>query len=138
MITGMLGLLIALVWGVMQIVLYKPLTASTHDRLMQISVELKRVDVVILSANGERALDKDAATQIEMPHHIVFRHGWHRGSTEANKSCGIAFLVKKSLCKAVKEHISPPLALRGRLAGFRLRTLRTSKDDITIFAVCAP
>ncbi len=84
MIIVMVGL-IADAWWVMQIVFYNPLTASTRDRLMQVSVEFKRVDVVVFNASGERTFDKDSVMQLHMPHHVVFRHGWHRGSTEANK-----------------------------------------------------
>jgi hypothetical protein len=76
-----------------QLVSRNPLTTATCDRVEHIE-GLHRIDVAASVGTAERALEHHTVKESTI-HHMVFKHGWAKGSKETNKTCGIMFVVRK-------------------------------------------
>ena len=119
----------------MQIVLYNPLSASSRDRLEQISYEFPRIEAVVLPGSGAwRHNASLLAEDVVLKNHAAIVFGWRRGWA-VGRACGITVLLRKAWRESVKSIHHPPEYLQGRVAAIRIKT---KCEDLLLAIVYAP
>mmetsp|Transcript_69844 Transcript_69844/g.197903 ORF Transcript_69844/g.197903 Transcript_69844/m.197903 type:complete len:216 (-) Transcript_69844:2846-3493(-) len=113
---------------------YNPLSATSEDRLEEISTEFRFAHVVALTGTQRRARQKDEVTQATCGRHRVYHWG-HYGARLTNKAAGCSFLLHKRYFREPHVHtvFVPPSALQGRAAALRLRSGRLDLTPIALY-----
>lgn len=119
----------------LRVALYNPLHAATSDRLDEISLELKKAQIVCLPRTTRKAGEFPVVRQ-QAAHHVA--HQWcYKRSGMVNKSAGVSILACGALAPLVRTTWTPPALVQGRGAALRLCTPSRTLD-VTMICLYLP